>query len=325
MERGSSNGSIHRSPVLVTGAAGFAGSHLMEHLARSRDVEGWTRSAPPPGLGGVGRWRRVDLLDREAVRAAVSGLRPSAIYHCAGMPHVGASWADTAQPLASNVLATHHLFDALRRAGISCRVLVPGSATVYAPASEPIAEDHPVAPASPYALSKLAQEQLALRAGPEDGIDVVLTRSFNHTGPRQTPAFVAPSIARQIALIEKGELDPVIRVGNLDVQRDITDVRDVVRAYVALMERATPAVVYNVASGVGRTMRSVLEAIVSRASVRVRIETDPARLRPNDLPVVIGDASRIRHATGWQPLIPFDRMLDDLLEYWRREVRTQPG
>ncbi len=319
VEHGRSNGSAH-GPVLVTGAAGLAGSHLMEHLSAAHEVEGWARSAPPAELAAIGRWRRVDLLDRDAVRAAVAGLRPAAIYHCAGMPHVAESWADTAQPLASNVLATHHLFDALRRAAVSCRVLVPGSAAVYAPAAEPMTEDHPLGPASPYALSKLAQEQLALRADPEDGIAVVLTRSFNHTGPRQAPAFVAPSMARQIALIEKGDLDPVIRVGNLEARRDLTDVRDVVRAYVALMDAAAPSVVYNVASGVGRTMRSVLDALVLRARVAVRVETDPARLRPNDLPMVVGDASRLRTATGWQPSVSFDQMLDDLLDYWRRQV-----
>ena len=292
----------------------------MELLSSGHDVEGWVRSAPPAALAGVGRWRRVDLLDREAVRTAVRALRPTVVYHCAGMPHVAQSWGDTALPLRSNVLATHDLFDALRREGVRCRVLVPGSATVYATAEGPIREDHPLGPASPYALSKLAQEQLAMRAGAEDGVDIVLTRSFNHTGPRQTPEFVAPSMARQIALIEKGDLEPVIRVGNLEAQRDLTDVRDVVRAYVALMRSAEATVVYNVASGIGRSMRSVLEALIARAHVPVRIEVDPARLRPSDLPVVIGDATRLRKATGWTPSISFDQMLDDLLAYWRRRV-----
>jgi GDP-4-dehydro-6-deoxy-D-mannose reductase len=290
--------------VLVTGAGGFAGSHLVEHLSPSHRVVAWTRQT-------------VDLLDRDRVRAAIRELRPAQIYHCAGVPHVAESWRDTAQPLEGNVLATEHLFDALRREGIRCRVLVPGSATVYAPSSEPISETDPIAPASPYAISKLAQEQLALRAIQEDGLDVVLTRSFNHTGPRQTPAFVAPSMARQIALIERGQLEPVIKVGNLDAQRDVTDVRDVVRAYAALMQSGKTGVVYNVASGAARSIRSILEALVSRSKMPVRIEVDQTRMRPNDVPVVVGDSSRLNAATGWRPDITFDQMLNDLLSYWR--------
>lgn len=294
-------------PVLVTGAGGFAGSHLVEHLTASHRVVGWTRQT-------------VDLLDRDRVRAAIRDLRPAQIYHCAGVPQVAESWRDTAQPLAGNVLATEHLLDALRRENVRCRVLVTGSATVYAPSAVPISETDPIAPASPYAISKLAQEQLALRAIQEDGLDVVVTRSFNHTGPRQTPAFVAPSMARQIALIERGALEPVIKVGNLDAQRDVTDVRDVVRAYAALMQSGETGIVYNVASGVARPIRAILDALVSRSRVPVRIEIDPARMRPNDVPIVVGNFSRLNASTGWRPEIPFDGMLDDLLSYWRERA-----
>jgi GDP-4-dehydro-6-deoxy-D-mannose reductase len=306
--------------VLVTGASGFAGSHLVEHLASAHDVVAWTRSSPPVEVAGLARWQTVDLLDRTGVRAAIAALRPSAIYHCAGVPYVAESWRDTAQPLEGNVLATQHLLDALRRASVACRVLIPGSAAVYAPSAEPVTETDRIAPASPYALSKLAQEQLALRAVQEDGIDLVVTRSFNHTGPRQTPAFVAPSLARQIALIEQGQVEPVIRVGNLDAQRDLTDVRDVVRAYVALMKAGATGGVYNVASGVGRSVRSVLDALVARSRVPVRVETDPARMRTNDVPVLVGDFSRLAHATAWHPTVSFDQMLDDLMGYWRSRV-----
>jgi GDP-4-dehydro-6-deoxy-D-mannose reductase len=291
--------------VLVTGAGGFAGSHLVEHLLGcSQPVVGWTRQV-------------VDLLHRDRVRAAIGELRPTQVYHCAGVPHVGESFRDTAQPLAGNVLATEHLFDALRRSGVRCRVLVPGSATVYAASSEAITESGAIAPSSPYAISKLAQEQLALRAMQEDGIEVVVTRSFNHTGPRQTPDFVVPSMARQIARIERGQLEPIIKVGNITAQRDFTDVRDVVRAYVALMQSGTNGAVYNVASGVGRSIRSVLDTLISRSKVPVRIEVEPARMRPNDVPVIVGDFSRLKAATGWQPEVTFDKMLDDLLTYWR--------
>lgn len=291
--------------VLVTGAAGFAGGYLVEHLRPSHNhVVAWTRQT-------------VDLLDRDRVRSAIRELRPAQIYHCAGMTHVATSWRDTAQPLEGNVLATEHLFDALRCEAVRCRVLVPGSATVYAASSEPISEDGPIAPANPYAISKLAQEQLALRAIEEDGLDLVVTRSFNHTGPRQAPDFVAPSMAKQIALIERGELEPVIKVGNLDAQRDVTDVRDVVRAYAALMQSGRTGVVYNVASGVARSIRSILDALVSRSKVPVTIEVDQARMRPNDVPVVVGNYSRLNAATGWRPAISFDQTLDDLLNYWR--------
>lgn len=307
-------------PVLVTGAAGFAGGHLLQHLAGRHELVGWSRSDPAPGLAPLARWERVDLLDRERVRRAVRELRPGRIYHLAGVPHVAQSWNDTTPTLAGNVLGTHYLFDALRRAGVHSRVLITGSATVYAPSDQPIAENGAIAPGSPYALSKLAQEGRSLRAATEDGLEVVVARAFNHTGPRQTPAFVAPSMARQIALIERGVSEPVIRVGNLDARRDLSDVRDVVRAYVALMERGTASTVYNVASGQGRPIRSILDALVARARVAVRVETDPALLRPNDTPALVGDATRLRRDTGWAPQVSFDQMLDDLLGYWRGEV-----
>ncbi len=308
--------------VLVTGAAGFAGSHLVEHLAGTCHLTGWTRSDPLAEIASLARWTRVDLLDRERVRKEILALRPTAVYHCAGAAHVADSWRDTALPLASNVLTTHYLLDALRRAGSPCRVLIPGSATVYAASASPLHEDAALAPASPYAVSKLAQEQLGRRALVEDGVDVIVTRAFNHTGPRQSPAFAVAGMARQIAQIERGGVDPVIRVGNLDTHRDLTDVRDTVRAYALLMERGVPGTIYNVASGVARPMRTVLDALVKRSRVAVEVALDPARLRPHDIPMLVGDPTRLRTATGWVPLIGFDRMLDDLLAYWRRAVRA---
>lgn len=304
----------------MTGAGGFAGGHLLELLAGRHDLIGWSRSQPSPELARLARWQQVDLLDRDRVCAVIRDVRPAAVYHLAGVSHVAESFADPAKPLAGNVLGTHHLFDALRRAGLACRVVLTGSATVYASSGSPLTESSPVAPASPYALSKLVQEQLGLRAVGEDGLRVVVTRSFNHTGPRQTPSFMAPTVARQVALIERGQLEPVIRIGNTSPQRDLSDVRDVVRAYEALMERGQPGEIYNVASGVGRAVGDVLNALIARSRVPVRTETDPERMRAADVPILVGDPTRLRTATGWQPQISFDRMIDDLLEFWRTAV-----
>ena len=306
-----------QNPVLVTGAAGFAGSHLVEQLGNSCDVVAWARSHPPAEIAHLARWTTIDLLDRDRVRQEIRSIRPSVVYHCAGASHVGASWQNTAQPLANNALATHHLLDALRRARVDARVLVAGSATVYAPSVAPLREEDLLAPNSPYAASKLAQEQLALREATESGLNVIVVRPFNHIGPRQRPDFAAPGFARQIALIERGELQPLIKVGNLDAERDISDVRDTIRGYTLLMERGKAGTVYNVASGVGRSIRDILDALVSRARVAVTISVDAERLRPNDTPVIVGDATRLRADTGWTPLIPFDRTIDDLLAYWR--------
>ena len=306
-------------PTLVTGAAGFAGSHLVEHLSGRGNLVAWTRRAVPESLAPLATWQKIDLLERDTVRRAVSELKPSIVYHCAGAPHVPQSWHNTTESLSSNVLTTHYLLDSLRRAGVECRVLMTGSAMVYAPSATPITEEHPLAPSSPYGVSKLAQEQLGLRAVREDGIDVIVTRSFNHTGPRQSADFAASGMARQVALVERGALHAV-KVGNLDAQRDLTDVRDTVRAYALLMNAGVPGEVYNVSSGVARPIRAVLDGLIARARTTVPVETDPERVRPHDVAILLGDSTRLHAATGWAPVISFEQMLEDLLEYWRAEV-----
>jgi GDP-4-dehydro-6-deoxy-D-mannose reductase len=181
-------------------------------------------------------------------------------------------------------------------------------------------ESSPLGPASPYATSKLAQEMLARRAWEEFGTPALLARSFNHVGPRQTPAFVAPSIARQIALIEAGRMAPELSMGNLEPQRDILDVRDTVRAYRAMMRGARPGVPYNICTGRATAIRSLVDMFVARARVAVRIVQDAARLRPNDVPMVVGDCTRLTTDTGWAPQVQLEQTVDDLLHYWRDSV-----
>ena len=312
----------HRPTILVTGAAGFAGSHLLDLLGeeevrvialRKPGVGAETQAAYP----GVA-WVEIDLLDRDAMRRAVGEFAPAEVYHLAGAPHVGQSWGTAAETLAVNVLGTHALLEALRLEGVPSRVVVPSSAYVYRPADRALAESDAIEATSPYAISKVATELAVARAARVDGIHAVVARAFNHIGPRQDPSFFASGVARQVALIEAGRLEPVIRVGNLESRRDLTDVRDTVRAYRALAERGTPGRAYNVCSGEAHRMRDLLDGLVARARVTVAVQPDPGRFRPNDTPLLLGDSSLIRRATGWEPRVPIEQTLHDLLDYWRR-------
>lgn len=307
---------------LVTGATGFAGSHLVEHLLQSSpQVAAWSnpggRSAriADPRV----RWQAVDILDPGAVARALHDLRPAAIYHCAGSAHVGQSWSDSIRPLRVNVMGTHHLLEAVRESGLACPVLITGSALVYRQSLDAIDEDHPIGPASPYGVSKLAQEMLSARAA---NASVLITRPFNHAGPRQDDSFVTSSFARQIAEIEAGQREPALHVGNLDARRDLTDVRDVVRAYRLLVEHGQPGRPYNVCSGRTYRVGDLLAALVAMSSARIAVLMDPSRLRPSDNPVVLGSHARITAETGWRPDIPIDQTLRDLLDFWRAEVKS---
>lgn len=302
---------------LITGATGFAGSHLVEHLIQIEPaVRAWSnpRGAPVTDRHRKIQWSAVDVLDRDAVFAAIADLRPSVVYHCAGAAEVGGSWKDPVKPLQVNTLSTHYLLEGIRRAGLSSAVVVTGSALVYRASAEPIGEDSPIGPSNPYGLSKLAQEMVAARAG---WCPVFLARSFNHAGPRQSSAYVTSSFARQIAEIEAGLSEPVLSVGNVDARRDITDVRDTVRAYRMLVEAGRPARPYNICSGRAHRIGDLLETLLGFARTRIAVSVDPSRLRPSDNPILVGDPSRIESEVGWRAAIPIEDTLKDLLDYWR--------
>ena len=301
---------------LITGATGFAGSHLLDLLLTEHPiVHAWSNPrgrAPSHVRPGV-RWRRVDLLDREAVEAALRDAAPSDIYHCAGFADVQQAWRSPARALEVNALGTHRVLDAAARIGFGGRILVTGSAAVYAGSNDALTEDDPLAPTGPYAVSKLAQEMTAARSG----LSVLLVRPFNHAGPRQDDSYVTAAFARQIADIERGLGEPVLRVGNLDARRDITDVRDVARAYRDLMSRGQAHRPYNVCRGHAYRVGELLDILLSLADVRVEVRTDPARMRPSDTPVVLGSHDRLTSDTGWRPAIPIETTLADILEFWR--------
>ena len=309
--------------VLVTGAAGFVGRHLLHTLAAANPSEpifAWRRPSSTPSntdrdsLGT--HWQEIDLLKDEVVRKTILELNPTRIYHCAGAASVHDSWNRTLSSLEGNILATNNLLRAVSSTGIECRILIPGSALVYRPSNLAIDENMPVGPVSPYGLSKLGQEML-VQQYVEDGLQILLPRSFTHIGPGQAASYAASSFAQQIARIEIKKTPPVIKVGALDAKRDLTDVRDTVRAYMMLMDYGRPGRPYNVCSGRAYRIRDLLDDLIDLATVSVNVTVDESRLRPSDNPLLLGNPMRINNEMGWKPRIPLKQTLKDLLEHWR--------
>ncbi|MCM2268565.1 MAG: GDP-mannose 4,6-dehydratase [Thermoanaerobaculia bacterium] len=313
--------------VLITGITGFAGSHLADYvLAEHPGVEvfGTYRWRSPreniEHLGGRIRLLESDLGDVTALRATLERARPDAIFHLAAQSFVPTSWNAPAETFHINVTGQIHLFEAIRALGLDPVVQLACSSEEYGLVHKdetPITEENPLRPLSPYAVSKVAQDFLGYQYFKSYGLRAIRTRGFNHEGPRRGEVFVMSNFAKQIAAIEAGEHEAVIRVGNLDSVRDFTDVRDMVRAYWLAAEKGEPGEVYNIASGQGITIREMLDRLLAMSRVAVRVETDPARLRPSDVEVLLGDASKFRAATGWAPRIPLEQTLADSLDYWR--------
>jgi len=288
----------------VTGAAGFAGPHLLALLG----------DAATPARG------ELDLLDAAAVTAYVREQRPAAVFHLAAQASVGRSWEDPGETLRDNLDMTLNLLEAVRREAPSAPVLLVGSGEIYgAPERLPVAEDAPLRPQNPYAVSKAACDLLGGQYADAHGLRVVRTRTFNHAGPGQSEEYVVGTLTRQVAAAELSEADEaVLRLGNLEAARDFTDVRDVVRAYAAAIE--LPAGAYNVCSGRSVTVASLVDLLGRVARVDVRAEVDPERVRAHEVPEVRGSADRLRSATAWQPEIPLERTLADALAAWRERL-----
>jgi GDP-4-dehydro-6-deoxy-D-mannose reductase len=296
--------------ALITGAAGFVGRHLTNHLESHGDE-----------VVGVDRERGPDLLDAAGWVTLLDDLRPDAVYHLGGFSDVGGSWNTPNETFRVNAEGTLNVLQGCVSAGVR-RVLAVSSADVYGRVtlSElPLNEDNPLRPVSPYAASKIAADYLALQAHLGYGLEVMRVRAFNHLGTGQTNRFVAPALAERIALneLEGGEEVPV---GNLTPRRDFTDVRDVVRAYRLLIEHGEPGEAYNVCSGHDIAISELADRLVAMARREMRLEGDPSLQRPVDVPVLRGDYARLNKATGWEPEIGLDQTLNDLLEEWRSRV-----
>jgi len=313
--------------ALITGAGGFVGAHLCAYLLAHTDWEllgtvypqPVEAQRPEPRL----RLQYVDLRDQEGVRALVGEVQPDYIFHLAAQSFVPTSFADPWDTLQNNIRSELNLLEAVRQSEREARVLVIGSNEEYGaprPDELPQTEQSPLRPNNPYAVSKVAQDFLGLQYYLAYGLPVVRVRPFNHTGPGQSPRFVVPAFASQIARIEAGQQEPVMKVGNLAAARDFSDVRDIVRAYHLAATQGEPGEVYNLASGQARSIQGLLETLLSYSQVEIHVERDPARYRPVDVLQVYGSALKFHRLTGWEPEIPFEQTLRDTLEYWRGQV-----
>jgi GDP-4-dehydro-6-deoxy-D-mannose reductase len=315
--------------ALITGITGFAGSHLADYLL-GKGYEVW----------GLARWRsdtsniahiqdklnivEADMNDAHSLYSAVKQASPDEIYHLAAQSFVPTSWNVPADTMRTNAIGTINLFEAVMKAEISPRIQVACSSEEYGLVKSnetPIKETNPLRPLSPYGVSKIAQDMLAVQYNKSYGLRTVVTRAFNHTGPRRGKVFVCSDFARQIAMIEAGTAK-IMNVGNLKAIRDFTDVRDMVRAYhLSLSGKCRYGERYNICSGKGRTIDNVLDMLLRLADKEIKVKEVKSKKRPSDVLVLIGDCSKFRKATGWKPKIPFEDTLEDLLEYWRVERR----
>ena len=314
--------------ALITGITGFAGGYLAAHLL-SLGVVNVYGVAHDKGYGLDHLAYPVplviaDLRDPQVVEDLLLDVEPDFIYHLAAQAYVPTAWQSPWNTFENNVRPELNILQHMVHRGLNARLLVVASNEVYgiiSPDRLPVDENNLLEPNNPYGVSKVVQDLLARQFFLSHGADVIRARAFNHLGPRQSPQFVAASLARQIAEAEAGLREAVVRAGNLQAQRDFTDVVDVVRAYALLMEKGRSGEAYNIGSGRPRSVQSLLDGLLKMCSLEIRVEQDPARMRPSDVPVIYGDTTKLRTDTGWEPIVSFEDSLRRVLDYWRETVR----
>jgi GDP-4-dehydro-6-deoxy-D-mannose reductase len=310
--------------ILITGASGFVGRHLVDHLSQqeSNDITGLS-SRKRPSLR-EGRLLVCDLRDADLTRRVLARYQPEIIYHLAGQSHVPRAFSDPADTLITNVVGQINLFEGCRAAGIDPVIVAVSSAEIYgvvAPGSIPVDEHQLLRPNNPYASSKAAQDLYAAQYVASYGMKIVRARPFNHVGPGQADRFVVSSFARQIAEVEASLAEPVVLVGNLEPIRDFLDVRDVVRAYELIARPEYAGDVFNIASGRGVRIREILDMLIAAATCEIEVRVDPERMRPSDVPEFRGSAEHLSELTGWSPAYQLEQTVSDVLDDWRARIR----
>ena len=314
--------------ILVTGATGFVGSHLIDYLLRKDEISIYATRRRRSNIDNVRhlldlprvKWVTMDITDSHSVARLVGDCKPDLCFHLCAQSFVPASWNAPQETMTTNVIGTINLLEAIRSLSQQTRVQIAGSSEEYGLVMEeelPVCETNPLRPLSPYGVSKVGEDLLGYQYFKSYGLHIVRTRGFNHTGPRRGEMFICSNFARQIVEIEKGKRDNVLRVGNLDAKRDFTDVRDMVEGYWLCLEKGKKGEVYNICSGRCLSMHQVLDMLIEFSGVDVRLESDPERLRPSDVPILLGDVRKFQKETGWKPIIPFEKTLRDTLDYWR--------
>lgn len=316
--------------ALITGVAGFAGSHLADHLRAigQYDVFGIVQSPEDAAAAPISPDRAIiaDLIDPVATRKAIERCEPELVFHLAAMAWSAASWNDPWGVMENNVRAQTNILEALTVVAPQARLLIVSSAEVYGklkPNEIPVGEETPLRPATPYAASKVAQEMMGIAFAEAKGLEIIRVRPFNHIGPRQKPGFVATDFAKQIASAELGLKPPIIRVGNLDVERDFTDVRDIAKAYRLIIEEGQPGDVYNIGSGRAISVQKILDGLLRAAQIEIEVEKDPALQRPAETPRVVANISRMRAVTSWSPERDLMQTLAEVMDDWRDRLQEK--
>lgn len=316
--------------ILITGITGFAGSFLAEELLQDPNNRVFGTCFSKDGLDSLPLIKSktenvvLNLLDFDKTKDTVSEIKPDVVFHLAALTSPAESFENPSEVMVNNIKAEISILEAIRKTNLKdAKILITSSAEIYGIVDSsdlPIDEETPLRPTSPYAVSKIAQDYLGLQYYLSYKFNIIRVRPFNHIGPRQTPYFVVPAFAKKIAEIEKNLHEPILSVGNLESKRDFTDVRDMVKAYILLVEKGKVGDVYNVGSGTSYKISEILKKLLSYSNKKIEVKQDEALLRPSDNPDLCCDNSKINKVTGWEPKIPIETSLKDVLDYWRGVV-----